>query len=189
MQIRLHTSVFTIGRKSPGRSQFYSDHRVNFSLYTAVYLANPLPLDRSLFAFILCFYDKKSSKKQQCGENASNGVNYEVLSANDRIIYVVLSANVKRPAGLHSVNVKRPAGLLLSDPLVAADLVITYNGKGLYRSTSEACKWMSIYCGGYKELAGETPSEMKRSGKRQQFSQQQHAEATTLVWTCKQYCM
>ena len=112
MQIRLHTSVFTIGRKSPGRSQFYSDHRVNFSLYTAVYLANPLPLDRSLFAFILCFYDKKSSKKQQCCENASNGV-----------IYDVLSANVKWPAGLHSANVKRPAGLMLSDPRVAADLV------------------------------------------------------------------
>ena len=70
-------------------------------IFLRLHLTNPLPLDRSFFAFVLCFYDKKSSKKQQCGENASIGVNYELLSA----------------------NVKRPAGLLLSDPRVSAELL------------------------------------------------------------------
>ena len=88
----------------PVRSQFYSDHRVNLCTY-------PLLLDRSLFAFILCFYDQKSSKKQQCGENATNGVNYEVLSA----------------------NVKRPAGLLLSDPRIAADLEKYYKSSRQFK--------------------------------------------------------
>ena len=53
-------------------------------IFLRIDLANPLPLYRSLFASIICFYDQKSSKKQQCGENATNGVHYEVLSANDR---------------------------------------------------------------------------------------------------------
>ena len=47
------------------------------------HLANLLPLDRSLFAFVLCFYDKKSSKNHKCGESVSIGVIDEVLSAND----------------------------------------------------------------------------------------------------------
>ena len=75
-----------------------------FTLPSSTFDENPLPLDHSHFAFVLCFYDKTSSEKQKCGENATIGVNYEVLSAN-----------VKRPAGL----------LLLSDPRVAADLVYT----------------------------------------------------------------
>ena len=41
------------------------------------------------------------------------------------LIYEVPSTNVKRPAELHSANVIRPAGLLLCDPRVAADLVLT----------------------------------------------------------------
>ena len=69
-------------------------------IFLRLHLTNPLPLDRSLFAFVLCFYDNKSSKKQKCGMYvcvpsqtqgvqwyggiASIGVNYEVLSANDR---------------------------------------------------------------------------------------------------------
>ena len=81
---RLHTSVFILPSSRLDqnflvRSQFYSDHRVHF-----IDLANSLPLDRWLFAFILCFYDQKSSKKQQCCENATNSVNYEVISTNDR---------------------------------------------------------------------------------------------------------
>ena len=42
------------------------------------------------------------------------------------VIYEVLSANVKRPAGLHSAK----AGLLLCDPRVAADLVMTRGPQG-----------------------------------------------------------
>ena len=43
----------------PARSQFYSDHRVNFSTPTSCQSAT---FDRSLFAFVLCFYGRKSSK-------------------------------------------------------------------------------------------------------------------------------
>ena len=52
-------------------------------IFLRIHLANPLPLDRSLFAFVLCFYDKKSSKNHKCGESVSIGVIDEVLSAND----------------------------------------------------------------------------------------------------------
>ena len=58
-----------------------SDPRVAADL--RLHLTNLLPLDRSLFAFVLCFYDNKSSKKQKCGENASIGVNYEEKIATD----------------------------------------------------------------------------------------------------------
>ena len=58
-------SVFTnlsskFDENLPVRSQFYSDHRVFF---LCLHLANPLPLDCSLFAFVLCFYDKNHPKK------------------------------------------------------------------------------------------------------------------------------
>ena len=45
-------------------------------IFLCIDLANPLHLDSSLFAFIICFYDQKSSKKQQRCENALNGVIY-----------------------------------------------------------------------------------------------------------------
>ena len=53
-------------------------------IFLRLHLTNPIPVDRLPFAFVVCFYDKKSSKKQKCCENASIGVNYEVLSTNDR---------------------------------------------------------------------------------------------------------
>ena len=36
----------------PGRSQFYSDQRV---IFLRIDIASPQQLDRSLFAFVLCF--------------------------------------------------------------------------------------------------------------------------------------
>ena len=76
-------SVFTLPSSQldenlPVRSQFYSDHRVNFSTYKSCQSATFGPLTFCIYPLL------KSSKKQQCGENESNGVNYEVLSANDR---------------------------------------------------------------------------------------------------------
>ena len=64
----------------PGRSQFDSDHRVNFSTPTSCQSASFV---RPLFTFVFCFYDKKSSKKKTCGESVSIGVTDQVRSAND----------------------------------------------------------------------------------------------------------
>ena len=102
-------------------------------MFLHIDIAYPLPLDRSHFAFILCCYDQNSSKKQQCGENAKNGVNYEVLSANDRRNLIsaqrecqtagrvvqrecqtagrVVQRECQTAGRVYSANVKRPAGL------------------------------------------------------------------------------
>ena len=42
------------------RSEFYSDHRVNFSTYR---YSSPQHLDRSLFAFVLCFFTILNQKE------------------------------------------------------------------------------------------------------------------------------
>ena len=79
-------SVFTLPSSQldenlPARSQFYSDHRVNFSTYRSCQSATFGPLTFCVYPLLL---RPKIIEKQQCGKNASNGVNYEVLSANDR---------------------------------------------------------------------------------------------------------
>ena len=73
-------------------------------------------MDRSLFAFVLCFYFRNHRKNT----NAENG---ESVSID--VIDEVLSAKAKRVRTLIQPVVKRPAGLLLSDPRVAADLLLT----------------------------------------------------------------
>ena len=64
----------------PGRSQFYSDHHVNFSTLTSCQSATFGPL-----AFCICplLLRQKSSKNHKCGESISIGVIDEVLSVND----------------------------------------------------------------------------------------------------------
>ena len=114
MQMHLRTSVFTLpssrlDENLPLRSQFYSDHRVNFSTYRSCQSATLGPLTFCVYPLLL--RPKIIGKRQQCGENATNGVNYEVLSANVKQPAGLHRANVKRPAGLHSANVKRPSGL------------------------------------------------------------------------------
>ena len=81
-RIRLHKSVFKIWRKST-RALPIQSTAITASIFLRLHLANPLLLDRSLFAFVLCFYDKKSSKNHKCGESVLIGVIDEVLSAND----------------------------------------------------------------------------------------------------------
>ena len=62
----------------PLRSQFDTDHRVDFSTPTSCQSATFV---RLLFPFVL--YDKKSSKNHKCDESVSIGVIDEVRSAND----------------------------------------------------------------------------------------------------------
>ena len=65
----------------PGRSQFDSDHRVDFSTPTSCQSATFV---RPLFAFGLCFFTTKNHKQRhRCDESVSICVIDQFRSAND----------------------------------------------------------------------------------------------------------
>ena len=64
----------------PGRSQFDSDHRVDFPTPTSCQSATFV---RPFFAFVLCFLRQKIIKNHRCDDSVSIGVIDQLRSAND----------------------------------------------------------------------------------------------------------
>ena len=119
--LNIYTTIVALYAKicSQNLTDFYPhglnstpDHRVHFSTPTSCQSATFV---RPLFAFVLCFYDKKSSKKHKCDESVSIGVIDQVRSANDdpnALLQVNRYMATQVPALIQPVN-PRWAGLLL----------------------------------------------------------------------------